>query len=192
MNFIKNISTKVPDETLLFKYQECGDLQILADLYQQYMDVVYGVCLKYLRTPDDAKDAVINIYEELIIKVKKHQVEHFKAWLYQLAKNHCLMILRKKKTFPIEIDSELVQLKDESHLEEAMTKEAHLTIMQECINQLVSQQKIAIELFYFKEKCYKEIAETTKMDVNKVKSFIQNGRRNLKICMDNKIQKSFN
>jgi RNA polymerase sigma-70 factor (ECF subfamily) len=192
LNFIKNISTKVPDETLLFKYQECGDLQILADLYQQYMDVVYGVCLKYLRTPDDAKDAVINIYEELIIKVKKHQVEHFKAWLYQLAKNHCLMILRKKKTFPIEIDSELVQLKDESHLEEAMTKEAHLTIMQECINQLVSQQKIAIELFYFKEKCYKEIAETTKMDVNKVKSFIQNGRRNLKICMDNKIQKSFN
>jgi RNA polymerase sigma-70 factor (ECF subfamily) len=156
------------------------------------MDLVYGVCLKYLRTPDDAKDAVINIYEELIIKVKKHQVEHFKAWLYQLAKNHCLMILRKKKTFPIEIDSELVQLKDESHLEEAMTKEAHLTIMQECINQLVSQQKIAIELFYFKEKCYKEIAETTKMDVNKVKSFIQNGRRNLKICMDNKIQKSFN
>ena len=192
MNFIKNISTQNTDETLLFNYQRDGDLKVLAELYQRYMDLVYGVCLKYLRTPDDAKDAVINIYEELTIKVKKHQIEHFKAWLYQLAKNHCLMILRKKKTIPFEIDSELVQLKDESHLEEAMAKEAHLTIMQECINQLVSQQKTAIELFYFKEKCYKEIAEITHMDVNKVKSFIQNGRRNLKICMDNNIQKSFN
>ena len=192
MNFIKNISTQNTDETLLFNYQRDGDLKVLAELYQRYMDLVYGVCLKYLRTPDDAKDAVINIYEELTIKVKKHQIEHFKAWLYQLAKNHCLMILRKKKTIPFEIDSELVQLKDESHLEEAMAKEAHLTIMQECINQLVSQQKTAIELFYFKEKCYKEIAEITHMDVNNVKSFIQNGRRNLKICMDNNIQKSFN
>jgi len=192
LNFIKNISTQNTDETLLFNYQRDGDLKVLAELYQRYMDLVYGVCLKYLRTPDDAKDAVINIYEELTIKVKKHQIEHFKAWLYQLAKNHCLMILRKKKTIPFEIDSELVQLKDESHLEEAMAKEAHLTIMQECINQLVSQQKTAIELFYFKEKCYKEIAEITHMDVNKVKSFIQNGRRNLKICMDNNIQKSFN
>jgi RNA polymerase sigma-70 factor (ECF subfamily) len=192
LNFIKNISTQNTDETLLFNYQRDGDLKVLAELYQRYMDLVYGVCLKYLRTPDDAKDAVINIYEELTIKVKKHQIEHFKAWLYQLAKNHCLMILRKKKTIPFEIDSELVQLKDESHLEEAMAKEAHLTIMQECINQLVSQQKTAIELFYFKEKCYKEIAEITHMDVNNVKSFIQNGRRNLKICMDNNIQKSFN
>ncbi len=154
------------------------------------MDLIYGVCLKYFKNSDDAKDAVINIFEELIPKVKKHEVEFFRPWLYQLAKNHCLMALRKKKINFIPADEEFVQLADSLHLGDAHEKEVQLQIMQYCIDTLVDHQKKAIELFYLQEKCYKEIATISGMELGIVKSHIQNGRRNLKICMDQKVKKN--
>ena len=184
MTFVKNISSNLADDELVEKYQLDGNLHDLAELYQRYMELIYGVCLKYLQTPDDAKDAVINIFEELVVKLKKYKVEYFKAWIYQLAKNHCLMILRKKKPYTIQIDGEDVQFSDNMHLEDAMAKESQLLLMQACIEKLVDQQKISIDLFYLQGKCYKEISIITSIEINKVKSFIQNGRRNLKICMD--------
>jgi RNA polymerase sigma factor (sigma-70 family) len=142
------------------------------------------VCLKYLKQPDDAKDAVINIFEELVTKLKKYEVDNFKGWLYQLAKNHCLMKLRSKKGHPVNIDIDIVYLPENNHQEDAMEKELNLTAMEYCIAQLPAEQKQAIELFYLKEKRYKEISEEIHIDINKVRSFIQNGRRNLKICME--------
>lgn len=190
MTFVKNISSKLADDELVEKYQLNGDLHDLADLYQRYMELIYGVCLKYLETPDDAKDAVINIFEELVVKLKKYKVAYFKAWIYQLAKNHCLMILRKKKPYTIQIDGEDVQFSDNMHLEDAMAKESQLLLMQACIEKLVDQQKVSIDLFYLQGKCYKEISIITSIEINKVKSFIQNGRRNLKICMDKNNQEN--
>lgn len=184
MNFVKNIPAIESDESLMQDFKSTGDLQILANLYQRYMDLVYGVCLKYLNNNDDAKDATINIYVELIDKLKKYPVDNFKGWLYQLSKNHCLMILRKKKTKPVHIDSENMEFLDDRHPEASQLKEFQFIEMQKCIEQLVDQQKISIELFYLKEKCYKEISEEIGIEVNKVKSYIQNGRRNLKICME--------
>jgi len=148
------------------------------------MELVYGVCLKYMKEPEEAKDCVINIFEELVMKLKKHEVDNFKPWLYQLAKNHCLMKLRSKKGRPVNIDIDVVHLTENIHLDDGMEKEWRLNNMESCIEQLPADQKQAIQLFYLKEKCYKEIAETTHTDVNKVRSFIQNGRRNLKICME--------
>lgn len=184
MNFVKNIPAIESDECLMLDFKSTGDLQILANLYQRYMDLVYGVCLKYLNNNDDAKDATINIYVELIDKLKKYPVDNFKGWLYQLSKNHCLMILRKKKTKPVHIDSENMEFLDDRHPEASQLKEFQFLEMQKCIEQLVDQQKISIELFYIKEKCYKEISEQIGIEINKVKSYIQNGRRNLKICME--------
>lgn len=187
MNFVKNIPAIESDESLMQDFKTTGDLQILANLYQRYMDLVYGVCLKYLNNNDDAKDATINIYVELIDKLKKYPVDNFKGWLYQLSKNHCLMILRKKKTKPVQIDSENMEFLDDRHPEASQLKEFQFIEMQKCIEQLVDQQKISIELFYIKEKCYKEISELIGIEINKVKSYIQNGRRNLKICMEKTI-----
>jgi RNA polymerase sigma-70 factor (ECF subfamily) len=161
-------------------------MEVLAVLYQRYMDLVYGVCLKYLGEPEDARDAVINIFEELVTKLKKHEVDYFKAWLYQLSKNHCLMILRKKKNIPKHVDTEFVHLKDHSHPEDVLIREENLVHLEDCIGKLVNQQKESIQLFYLQGKCYKEISESTGIEINKVKSFIQNGRRNLKICMEKK------
>ena len=178
----KNIP--LTDQELVLQYKASGSMDILGNLYGQYMDLIYGVCLKYLKQPDDAKDAVVNIFEELILKVKKYEIDNFRGWLYQVAKNHCLMKLRSDKRGPINVDVEIMHLEENVHLADDIDKEANLKVMESCIDRLPSEQKMTIELFYLKEKCYKEIAETTALDVNKVRSFIQNGRRNLKICME--------
>ena len=161
-------------------------MNILGDLYQRYMDLVYGVCLKYLADTENAKDAVINIFEELVIKLKKYEVDNFKGWLYQLAKNHCLMKLRSNKSKPVNVDIDIVYLSENGHLDAVMEKEENLTKLEQCIEELPEEQKKAVQQFYIKEKCYKQIADETATDINKIRSFIQNGRRNLKICMDKK------
>lgn len=188
LTFIKNIPITYSDTELVARYKQTGDQEVLAGLYQRYMDLIYGVCMKYFKNSEDAHDAVIHIYEELIAKVKKHEVEYFRAWLYQLAKNHCLMALRKKKINFISADEEFVQLPDLSHPEQVHEKEVQFQLMQFCMDRLVEQQKKAIDLFYLKEQCYKDIALTTGWEVGIVKSHIQNGRRNLKNCMDEKMK----
>ena len=182
--FIKKILSAEDDQVLVQLYRKGGNIDTLGELYNRYMELVYGVCLKYLKEPEDAKDCVINIFEELIIKLKKYEVDNFKGWLYQFAKNHCLMKLRSKKGQPSIVDADIMHLQENIHLDGVMEKETQLNTMEYCIEQLPQEQKQAIELFYLKEKCYKEIADSTQTDINKVRSFIQNGRRNLKICME--------
>jgi len=188
--FLKNISTADPDKVLLEQYKVSGSLDTLGELYQRYMDLVYGVCLKYVKEPEDAKDCVLNIFEELVTKLKKHEVDNFKGWLYQLTKNHCLMKLRKQKPVTVNIDLSFVQSEENIHLDGELEKEENFKQMQYCLGQLNEEQRQVIELFYLNNKCYKEIAEITTIELNKVRSFIQNGRRNLKICMEKSLEKS--
>jgi RNA polymerase sigma-70 factor (ECF subfamily) len=184
VNFIKTNASIQSDSDLILQYKKTENLDVLALLFQRYMDLLYGVCLKYLKNHEDAQDAVINIYEELIVKVKKHEIIYFKAWLYQLTKNHCLMKLRKLNTKMVDFEDGFMQISDDSHQEFVFNKEQQLLHMEECIKTLNQQQKITIELFYLQSKCYNEIAKLANMELGKVKSHIQNGRRNLKICME--------
>ena len=172
------------DKELVAAYRQSSDLAILGKLYQRYLDLLFGVCLKYLGDREIAKDAVMDIFEELTHKLLKHEVTHFKGWLYTLARNHCLMQLRssgKIKTSPF--DPELMQTAEEWHLNDKMEKEARLDRLSVCIETLSTEQQTAVRLFYLENKCYKEIETITGLDGNKVRSHIQNGRRNLKICM---------
>lgn len=160
-------------------------MESLGELYQRYMDLVYGVCLKYLKDPEDAKDSTLNIFEELITKLQKHEVENFKSWLYQVAKNHCLMLLRSEKKFSkSNIDPADMQNEETLHLNGVLEKEQNFQQLSFCLEQLNKEQRKALELFYLEQKCYKEIVEQTGIEWNQVRSFIQNGRRNLKICME--------
>jgi RNA polymerase sigma factor (sigma-70 family) len=175
------------DRELVHRYKQSSDLQVLASLYQRYMDLVYGICLKYFRDTEESKDAVMNIFEELVNKLKVHEVDNFRSWLHVLAKNHCLMLLRKKgrlKTTDIELSH--MQSTDEMHHNDITDKEESLQIMEECMETLPSEQKRSVELFYMENKCYNEIAEITGLEWNKVRSQIQNGKRNLRICMEKK------
>ncbi|MEO6681426.1 MAG: sigma-70 family RNA polymerase sigma factor [Ginsengibacter sp.] len=187
MGQIKKILSEESDEALMLKYKAEGNLEVLGELYSRYMDLVYGVCLKYFKEPENAKDAVIHIFEELVTKLKQYEVTHFKGWLYRLASNHCLMKLRKDKTGPRQVDTDVMQLSQNMHPDEEtdhLEKERQFDLMEYCIELLPEEQKQAIRLFYLKEKCYKEIAEETSNDLNKIRSYIQNGRRNLKNCME--------
>ncbi len=149
------------------------------------MELVYGVCLKYLKDPEPAKDAVMQIFEELVIKLKKHEVDNFRGWLHQVAKNHCLMQLRTPKNLKtVELKTELVQSGENVHLNGVLEKEENFKKLEYCIGTLSNDQQMAIRLFYLEEKCYNEIVEITGMEWNQVRSFIQNGRRNLKLCME--------
>lgn len=160
-------------------------MAVLGELYQRYMELVYGVCLKYFKEPETAKDSVIQIFEELVQKLKKHEVDNFKGWLHMVAKNHCLMQLRTPKNLKtVEFKGEVVQLEENVHLNGVLEKEENFRKLEYCLGTLTPDQQDAIRLFYLEGKCYNEIVEITGQEWNQVRSFIQNGRRNLKICMD--------
>lgn len=186
MGFLRNISNPDrSDRELVQLYKQTSDMQVLAELYGRYMDLLYGVCAKYLKEPEAAKDAVMQIFEELVGKLHKHEVENFKSWVYTLAKNHCLMQLRTPRNLKTtEFKGEIMQSEEEVHLNGVLTREENLDKMEKCLQTLPPEQKVSVEMFYLQNKCYKEIAEETDMDWNKVRSYIQNGRRNLKICME--------
>ena len=186
MSFLKNISQhSLTDKELVVLYKQSDDMSVLGELYQRYMDLVYGVCLKYFKEPERSKDSVMQIFEELVTKLKKHEVENFKSWLYQVAKNHCLMQLRKeKKMITVEFQAGVMQSEDFSHLDSILSKEQDFKKLEQCLERLPVEQKQSIQLFYLENKCYNEIVEQTGMDWNKVRSLIQNGRRNLKTCME--------
>lgn len=173
------------------KYSQTADNTFLAELYGRYMHLVYGVCLKYLQNTEDAKDAVQDIYTELIDKLLKHKVDNFKGWLHQVSKNHCLMKLRAaKRTSVVSIDDGFVHSGENMHLDDVMEKENNLCHLEYCIDRLPPDQKTAVSMFYLQQKCYKEIAENLSIDWSRVRSFIQNGRRNLKNCMDQQMLKN--
>ncbi|RFM28604.1 RNA polymerase sigma factor [Deminuibacter soli] len=186
---VRHIGTNAPrtDEELLAEFQQTGEQQVLATLYLRYTDLVYGTCVKYLKQAESAKDAVMNIYQELLVKLPHHQVSNFKSWLYVVTKNHCLMQLRKEqkhKTVSLPEQGFFMQSEDLSHLDSILEKEADFKRLGLCMEQLAEAQKQAVTLFYLENKCYQEITEITGSDWNKVRSLIQNGRRNLKNCME--------
>lgn len=181
--------TTLTDAELVQLYRTNAELNVLSNLYQRYMDLIYGICLKYLKDPEAAKDAVINIYEELIAKLKQHEVGNFKSWLYTLSRNHCLMQLRKEKGHhTVEIPETFMQSGELMHPDAVEQKEEQLNSMEKCLEQLPSEQKTCVTLFYLQGKCYNDITEQTGIEWNKVRSYIQNGRRNLKLCMEKKLQ----
>jgi RNA polymerase sigma-70 factor (ECF subfamily) len=154
------------------------------------MHLVYGVSLKYLEDREEAKDAVMQIFEKLVRDLPEQEVRNFKSWLYVLTKNHCLMQIRSQKSAAgrmekYKIEQEFMESepvlhpidKEEPSVEDALKK---------CIGQLKNEQKQCIELFYYEKLCYQEIAEKLHMNEKKVKSFLQNGKRNLKICLERK------
>jgi RNA polymerase sigma factor (sigma-70 family) len=175
------------DQDLIYRYKQTNDIKFLGHLYSPYMDLVYGVCMKYLKDGEASKDAVMNIFEELVEKLKKHEVDNFKSWLYVVARNHCLMQLRKEAKVKItEMSDSFMQSEEDLHLNGEPDKETNLKFMEDCLEKLPEDQKRTVSLFYLESKCYQEIAELTGQEWNKVRSQIQNGRRNLKLCIENK------
>lgn len=178
------------DTELVYQYKQTGDSSFVGVLFQRYTHLIFGVCVKYLKDEDDAQDASMQIFEKLLVDLKKHEIQQFKAWLHMVCKNYCLMQLRSGATklkHAKEMHKDLVgfmESEHELHLIPKNTKEIQLTHMEECMQGLNAEQKLCIELFFLQEKSYQEVTEATSFTMNNVKSYIQNGKRNLKNCME--------
>ena len=187
LRFIKNTAGdhRQEDAELIALYKSSGNLDALGTLYNKYMHLVFGVCLNYFKDEEQSKDAVMQIFEELVTKLKVYEVQNFKSWLHVLTRNHCLMALRKSaKHNNVSLDETFVENTEFVHLDIDNTRETQLTTMEKCMETLPEEQRKSVDLFYLQEKCYKEVADLTGYDMLKVKSYIQNGKRNLKICIE--------
>ncbi len=183
--FVGKKPSEHSDAELIELFKSKSDPSAIAGLFVRYSELVYGVCLKYLNDRDDAKDAVMQIFEKLNQSLKVHEIEYFKSWLYATTKNYCLMHLRaRKKEASEEIGENFMETSFVLHLDNENNNEIELSKLEKCIEQLRNGQKDCVELFYLKEMCYKEIVDLTGLELKKVKSHIQNGKRNLKICME--------
>lgn len=176
------------EKQLLQYYKETGSLDALGKLYAPYMSLLYGVCYKYLQDAEQSQDAVMQIFDELINKLRVYEVDNFKSWIYVYARNFCLMQLRKNKQITkVDIEENLYEsekmLNDD---DEKKWGEQDFEKLESCIAGLNKEQELCIRMFYLEQKCYKDIADQTGYDIAKVKSYIQNGRRNLKICIEKK------
>ncbi len=180
--FVHKKRQNLSDDQLIAKYVATQDIKVLSELYSRYMQLVYGLCLKYFKQQLDAEDAVMEIFEKIQHELLKHEVKNFKSWLYQVSRNFCLMQLRSKKNIRQweEIDEQVMENHDLLHQNNEEDREHEIQLMLQQLNLLPEHQKICLQLFYLEKKCYKEIVDQTGFDLKKVKSYIQNGKRKLK------------
>ncbi len=179
------------DLELVSLYKKKEDPELIGTLYERYTELVYGTCLKILKDESEAQDAFMTAFEKLLVKVKTQDIKDFRPWLHVLVKNHCFEIIRKRgKHLTVSYETEFMQSEEIVHpyIEDpSLEREKALTA---CIEQLLGEQKECVQLFYYQGKSYKEIAEMKKEAVGRIRSYIQNGRRNLKMCIESKAASS--
>jgi RNA polymerase sigma factor (sigma-70 family) len=174
------------DSELIERYRYSYDNAYIGELYQRYSHMLYGVCLKYLKDEEKAKDVVMDVFEKVLKDLKRHDVENFRTWVYSVTKNACLMQLRKEKRLDVreqEYQRSVVEIM-EFNLPEHLNGESQAEIdnrLMLAIDQLKMEQRRCIRMFYFEKKSYEEIENETGFTYKEVKSFLQNGKRNLKI-----------
>ena len=178
---------KLPDNELIERFRYSHDNQYVGELYTRYAHLVLGLCIKYFEDVDMAKDATMSIFELLLHELKRHHIDHFKSWLYTVSKNYCLQELRKKKSRNKKEDlfKDFLQDTMESELDmhPKEQKELLLLKMERLIPTLKYNQRLCLKMFYLEGKSYADISHELNFSLKEVKSHIQNGKRNLKIKM---------
>ncbi len=176
----------ISDQELLKRYQADQNKEWLGTLLQRYTLLLLGVCMKYLKNEDDAKDAVQQIFLKALKELEKYSVNYPKSWLYKIACNHCLMKLRDQRiNLPLKGEYEYIE-EESAGIDTYLQKEITLQMLEAGIAELNNEQKTCVTLFYLKKNSYQEITESTGHSIQQVKSHIQNGKRNLKIFMEKK------
>ena len=172
------------EENLLRAFVESSDSTFFGELYRRYIPLVYGLCLKYLSNKEMAQDAVMDIFEVLVEKVPQYEINNFKTWLYSVAKNHCLQVLRKDKQLNyINIDEVVVENQAIFTLTDIAQSQEETEALEYCLKTLPEEQRVSINYFFYDDKSYADIVDLTGFALTKVKSYIQNGKRNLKNCI---------
>lgn len=181
------------DQELLEKFYATADNQWLGILLDRYTLLLFGLCMKYLKQEEEARDMVQQVFLKVLTELPKYKVDYFKSWLYMVAKNHCLMKLRSSQgKSAVELKDQLLPMEELSlnkdfHIE----KETLLTLMETSLQELNPAQQQCLKLFYLEKKTYQEIVGATNFSMMQVKSHIQNGKRNLKLLIEKKRSNHF-
>lgn len=183
-----DIQKRYSDETLISRYKLDGKTDWVGLLFERYTHLVFGVCMNYLKIEEESRDAVMDIFERLLKDLKNYDIQNFKSWLYTYTKNHCLMKIRKRDINTVSSEAVLnffwEDLTSELDAKEKLEKNIHLLLNE--VENLPEEQQICLKLFYLEQKSYKQIIEETGFSDKNVKSYIQNGKRRLKINLINK------
>ncbi len=185
---MKPNSSTLTDQELLQQFNTDHDNEWLGILLQRYTLLLLGVCMKYLKNEEEARDSVQQIFLKVIQELQKYKVEYFKSWLYMVAKNHCLMIIRERQGKQIvEITDRTQLVNEEKDKKQLQDEDLTMDLMAESLKELNPEQQQCVTLFYLDKKSYQEITETTGYTLLQVKSYIQNGKRNLKLLIEKKL-----
>jgi RNA polymerase sigma-70 factor (ECF subfamily) len=184
-----NLYENISDNELLDHYHKSNDQQWIGILLERYTMLLLGVCMKYLKNEEEAKDAVQQIFLKVLTEVPKYKIDYFKSWLYMVAKNHCLMKLRGQQGKHIrELKEEAIIDHHETDKTELLANEKTFYLLEQSISELSEEQKQCVTLFYLKKNSYQQITETTGFSLMQVKSYIQNGKRNLRMLLEKKLK----
>ena len=178
----------ITDNELLAHFYADGNQEWIGVLLQRYTLLLLGVCMKYLKDETEARDCVQQIFLKVLTEVPKYKIDYFKSWLYMVAKNHCLMRLREKDKNTKELSDNTPLAQNETDKQDLLQNEQTYDLLEEAINELSDEQKTCVTLFYLKKKSYQQIADKTGYSLMQVKSYIQNGKRNLKILLEKKLK----
>jgi len=186
----KDAFEHIEDKELLNKFYSDGNNKWLGILLKRYTLLLLGVCMKYLKDEEEAKDAVQQIFLKVITELPKYKVEFFKSWLYMMAKNLCLMKLRDRHgRIPVELTDKVVACEEMNTRSELLERDHVLSLIEEALLELNEEQRLCLTLFYLEKKSYQEITDLTGYNLSQVKSYIQNGKRNLKLIVEKKKEK---
>jgi RNA polymerase sigma factor (sigma-70 family) len=180
----------IGEQELLNTFYQDRNKEWLGILLQRYTLLLLGVCMKYLKNEEAARDAVQQIFLKAITEMEKYRVDYFKSWLYMIAKNYCLMQLRNKNRQPLELNEQEIIQEETDFLASIREKDQLLDWMHEGLQTLNPEQQQCLILFYLEKKSYQEVAEQTGFNLLQVKSFIQNGKRNLKLMIQRRLQQN--
>ena len=178
----------ISDSELLDEFYTSFNNDLLGVLLQRYTLLLLGVSMKYLKNEELAKDAVQQVFLQVIKELPKQRVTYFKSWLYMVAKNHCLMQLRAKGI------KQYSEIRDDhfngeqNAVVDAKHKEQLLQLTELSLPELNEEQQKCITLFYLEKKSYTQVSAETGYTMLQVKSYIQNGKRNLKIIIEKKMK----
>ncbi len=177
----------ISDQELLDNFYRDHNNHWLGILFQRYTLLLLGVGMKYLKNEEEAKDVVQQIFLKAITELHKYKVEYFKSWLYMVAKNHCLMKLRDRQNMVLTEIKDNVAATNDDTLHLHLEKNRRLELMNESLAELSKEQQLCVTLFYLEKKSYQQIADETGFNLLQVKSYIQNGKRNLKLLLEKKL-----
>ena len=175
-----------------------GNNKAYAKLFLRYKDAIYFMTLKMVINKRDAEDLTYEVFDKALRNIELYNFEYaFSTWLFRIATNTCIDFLRKRKTQHLSIESSNDSNEDffvgedsiqSSALdpEQVMIREQQIVFVQELLSQLKPKYKQLIEMRYFKDYSYEEIANTLQLPIGTVKSLLFRAKSTLAELIANK------